>query len=75
MAFTFYHVSSDVLLRVLPGVQKLGGTRRDTLTLEASAFAIFQQYDTPGAKQAIARAVKDLEQKRRRSKQHTREEE
>ena len=75
MSYTFYHALSDSVLRILPGTQQLNGMRKDTLTLESSAFAVYQQYDTAAAKQAIANAVKELEQKRRRSKQHTRDEE
>ena len=75
MSFTFYHVSSDNLLCVLPGVQQLGGACQDTLTLDPSALALYQKYDRPDAKQAIVKAIKDLEQKRRRSKQNTMQDE
>ena len=75
MAFRFYHAFSDNFLRTLPGVQQLSGPRQDTLTLDPSAFAIFQLYDTPAVKRSVANAVKELEKKRRQSRQHTREEE
>ena len=76
MTFKFYPAPSDNFLRILPGAHKLGGARQDTLALDPSAFAVFQLYDNPiTIKQSLAKAIKELEQKRRQSKNHAREEE
>ena len=75
MSYTFYHAFSDNFLRILPGVQHLSGARQDTLTLDPSALAVFQLYDSPAVKLSVSKAIKELEKKRRQSKNHTREEE
>ena len=51
-------MASDNLLCVLPGAHELSGTRKEMLTIDSFALAVYQQFNTPAVKQALQNSLR-----------------